>query len=107
MYDHTYCKANNNAVSLLFSLTGIKVAAQKTGATVPWTTFEAEAGTTNGSLQNEGDRDRSKITYEASGRAAIELNAPGNYIAIKSNVKANRITIRYSVPKAPQVMSPY
>jgi hypothetical protein len=84
---------------LLLTLTGTKLSAQKTGATVPWTTYEAEAGTTNGTLQNKGDRDRSKITYEASGRAAIELNTAGNYVAIKSTVKANRVTIRYSVPK--------
>lgn len=72
--------------------------AQSFGASVPWTTYEAESGNTNG-IVNTGSNDRSKVTYEASGRAVVELNAPESYIAIKSTVAANRITIRYSIPK--------
>lgn len=72
--------------------------AQKFGAAVPWTTYEAEASVTNATILS-GNSKRSMVTYEASGRKVVELNSPESFVTITSTVRANRITIRYSIPR--------
>lgn len=68
------------------------------GAKIPWKSYEAEDSKTDGKILSGRD-DRSKATYEASGRALVELVAPGSFVSFRSTVKANRITLRYSLPK--------
>ncbi len=83
---------------LLFALIAGTAAAQEIGAEIPFTTYEAESGLTNGILHSGSD-DRSRVSYEASGRGVVELKDPDSYVAFRSTAGADRITIRYSIPK--------
>ncbi|RTE08371.1 glycosyl hydrolase family 28-related protein [Paenibacillus whitsoniae] len=73
------------------------VSVQSPGATIPWTTFEAEDGSTNGTVLSSVTL--GNLAYEASGRKAVTLDAVGKYVQITSNRSADRLTIRYSIPK--------
>ncbi|MFC5802050.1 right-handed parallel beta-helix repeat-containing protein [Streptomyces formicae] len=67
------------------------------GATVPYTTYELENGTTNASAIGP---DRTYLTpaSEASGRRAVVLDATGEYVQITLTRPANALTLRYSIP---------
>ncbi|MFJ4830799.1 carbohydrate-binding protein [Streptomyces sp. NPDC088747] len=67
------------------------------GATLPFTTYEAEAGKTN--AQAVGP-DRTYLTEasEASGRRAVKLVRTGDYVEITLTKPANAINLRYSLP---------
>lgn len=67
------------------------------GATVPFTTYEAENGVTNGTLIEE-DRTFKTFASEASGREAIRLDATGQYVEFKTTEQANALTMRYIIP---------
>ncbi|MFF4127475.1 discoidin domain-containing protein [Microbispora rosea] len=67
------------------------------GATVPFTEIEAEAATTNGE-QIGPDRVYTHLPSEASGRRAVRLDAPGEYVEFTLPKPANAMTVRYSVP---------
>lgn len=63
------------------------------GATVPWRTYEAESGETNGLVVSANQYGR-----EASGGRSVLLDATGEYVRFTSTVAANRLVLRYSVP---------
>jgi hypothetical protein len=63
------------------------------GATVPWRTYEAESGVTNGSVVSTNQYGR-----EASGGRSVLLNATGEYVRFTSTAAANRLVLRYSIP---------
>ncbi|CAM3160899.1 S-layer-like y domain-containing protein [Paenibacillus lupini] len=67
------------------------------GATVPFTTYEAEHGVTNGTFIEE-DRTFKTFASEASGREAVRLDATGQYVEFKTTEQANALTMRYIIP---------
>ena len=67
------------------------------GATLPYTTYEAEAGQTTGSVLAAG-RTYTTEQAEASGRRAVKLTGTGQYVQVTLTKPANAITVRASVP---------
>ncbi|MFG1702124.1 CBM35 domain-containing protein [Nonomuraea sp. M3C6] len=82
-------------------LDGISVAGAGTlnarGATVPYTEYEAESGSTNAGVIGP---DRTYLTQaaESSGRRAVKLDATGEYVQFTLTKPANSIVVRYVVP---------
>ncbi len=66
------------------------------GATVPWTTYEAENMTTTGTVLGPGYSPNT-VQAESSGRRCVQLNATGQYVQFTAPA-ANSIIVRYSVP---------
>ena len=71
-----------------------------TGASCPWTTYEAEAGKTNGTLLGPS-RESLTAESEASGRKLVKLDADGQIVEITATKPANTIVVRYCIPDAP------
>ncbi len=69
------------------------------GARVHFAEQEAERATTNGTVIGP-DRSAYTLAAEASGRRAVQLT-PGQYVEFRLPSPANAITVRYSVPDAP------
>jgi len=69
------------------------------GATVPFVEQEAEHAATTGTVIGP-DRTAYTLPAEASGRSAVQL-APGQYVQFTLPAAANAITVRYSIPDAP------
>jgi hypothetical protein len=69
------------------------------GADVPFLEQEAENAVTTGSVIGP-DRTAYTLPAEASGRKAVRLS-PGQYVEFTLPRAANAITVRYSVPDAP------
>lgn len=69
------------------------------GADVPFLEQEAEHAATNGEVL-EPDRAAYTLAGEASGRSAVRL-APGQWVEFTLPAKANALTVRYSIPDAP------
>ena len=67
------------------------------GATLPYTTYEAEAGGTTGRVL-AADRTYTTRQAEASGRRAVELTGIGQYVQVTLTKPANAITVRASIP---------
>jgi hypothetical protein len=67
------------------------------GATVPYTTYEAEHGTTNGTLIGPS-RTYLEVASEASGRQAVRLDDTGEFVEYTLAKPANSIVVRYSIP---------
>ncbi|MEU3492862.1 CBM35 domain-containing protein [Kitasatospora cineracea] len=67
------------------------------GADLPYTGYEAEAGTTNGTVLTP-DRTYLAVASEASGRSAVRLDRTGQYVEIKLTAPADAINLRYSLP---------
>ncbi|MFF4248735.1 CARDB domain-containing protein [Streptomyces sp. NPDC001822] len=74
------------------------------GAAVPYTEYEAEQGTYQGTLLTS-DRERTfghtNFATESSGRQSVRLNSTGQYVEVTSTVPSNSIVVRNSVPDAP------
>ncbi|HET6531494.1 MAG TPA: discoidin domain-containing protein [Actinoplanes sp.] len=70
------------------------------GATVPFVEHEAEraayTGTKIGPTRYYG-----QLPSEASGREAVTLDAPGEYVEFTLTKPANAVTFRYSIPDSP------
>ncbi|MFC4120202.1 CBM35 domain-containing protein [Nonomuraea zeae] len=83
------------------ALDGISVAGAGTlaarGATVPYTEYEAESGTTNGTVLGP-DRTYRTIASESSGRRAVRLDGAGKYTQVTLTRPANAVVVRYSIP---------
>jgi Pectate lyase superfamily protein len=70
------------------------------GATVPFTTYEAEDSEmvrTNGTVL-AARRAWGQLTSEASGRSAVQLTSAGQYIQLRLTEPAQGMVIRYSIP---------
>ncbi|WP_417801513.1 discoidin domain-containing protein [Streptomyces kaempferi] len=67
------------------------------GATVPFKEQEAEYAATNGTLIGP-DRLYGRLPSEASGRQAVTLDAPGEYVEFTLTAPANAMSFRYSLP---------
>jgi hypothetical protein len=70
------------------------------GATVPWLEYEAEDAATNGVAVGP-DRTFGTIASESSGRRAVRLEQPGQYVELTSTARANALVVRYVIPDAP------
>ncbi|MEU7825885.1 carbohydrate-binding protein [Catellatospora sp. NPDC049133] len=67
------------------------------GATLPYTVYEAESGSTNASLIGPNRAYLSEPS-EASGRRAVKLSSTGQYVQVTLTKPANAFVIRYSIP---------
>ncbi len=68
-----------------------------TGATVPWTTYEAENMTTTGVVLGPQYGANSAVS-EASGRKCAQLTTTGSYVEFTAQSNATALVVRYSVP---------
>ncbi|HEX6346069.1 CBM35 domain-containing protein [Umezawaea sp.] len=66
------------------------------GATVPYTQYEAEAGSTTGTVL-AADRTFKTVQSESSGRRAVRLTT-GQSVSVTLTRPANAIVVRYSIP---------
>jgi hypothetical protein len=66
------------------------------GATLPWTTYEAEDMTTTGAILGP-QYGPNVVESEASGRRCVRLNATGQYVQFTALAAANAIVVRYSL----------
>ncbi|MET0234083.1 MAG: carbohydrate-binding protein [Kibdelosporangium sp.] len=67
------------------------------GATTPYTEYEAEAGTTNGTVL-AADRTYKTVQSESSGRRAVRLSSTGQSVGITLTKPANALVVRFSIP---------
>lgn len=70
------------------------------GATVPFAEQEAENAAYTGELIGP-DRRAYTLPSEASGRKAVRLDTPGEYVEFTLTRPANALTVRYAIPDAP------
>jgi hypothetical protein len=68
------------------------------GATVPWTTYEAENMTISGGTVLGPGYFPDLVQSESSGRECVQLTNTGQYIQFTAQAAANAIVVRYSVP---------
>src|SRR6266436_1175541 len=67
------------------------------GATVPWTTYEAENMTNNGTILGPSYTGNN-VASESSGRKCVQLSSTGQYVQFTAQTNATAIVVRYSVP---------
>lgn len=72
---------------------------QGRGATVPFVEQEAENASTDGERIGPS-REAYTLPAEASGRTAVRLTRPGQYVEFTLSRPANALTLRYSIPDA-------
>src|SRR5258708_1815982 len=85
---------------------GVTTALAQRGATVPWTTYEAESMTIVGGqilgppprVVDNNAAATDTVDMEASGRQCVRLTAAGQYIQFAAQATANAMVVRYSVP---------
>lgn len=83
-------------ITVLMLLFGSIVTATQRGATVPFKTFEAEENEFGGAASKNLD---DIITEVSSEKAYIHLTGTGGFVQFACNFPANRLTLRYSIPK--------
>jgi hypothetical protein len=69
-----------------------------TGASVPFTEYEAENAATNGAIIGP-DFTQGDLATEASGREAVQLTAQGQYVQFTLTSAANAFDVHYAVPQ--------
>ena len=74
-----------------------EVATATRGATVPYTSYEAEAGSTNGAVSS-ASRTYGTVSAESSGRRSVRLDATGEYVSVTLTKPASGVVLRYSLP---------
>ncbi len=67
------------------------------GASLPWVTYEAEAGKTSGSVLGP-DYIGHTPAREASGRRCVRLGATGDFLEFSATADAEGMVVRYCVP---------
>ena len=95
-------------VFIVLAMVAIRSAqAQGTGgATMPWTTYEAENMTISGGqilgppqpVVDNNAPVTNTVAMEASGRQCVQLDAVGQYVQFAALSAANALVVRYSVP---------
>ncbi|MFE9251327.1 right-handed parallel beta-helix repeat-containing protein [Streptomyces sp. NPDC007088] len=82
----------------------VRAGAAAQGATVPYTEYEAENGTYEGTLL-KADAKRTfghtNFATESSGRSSVRLDGTGDYVEFTSTVPTNSLVVRNSIPDAP------
>lgn len=105
-YSHEVICRIRRFVFIGLSLVSIHSAQAFSGATVPWTTYEAENMTISGGqilgppqrVVDNNAAATNTVDMEASGRQCVRLAAAGQYIQFAAQATANAIVVRYSVP---------
>ena len=93
--------ASNNSSIGSTEPSGVATLPSGRGAIMPFTEYEAEAGTLKGGSQLGPTRvvdSANDVATEASGRKAVRLAAAGDSVEIKNLNPANSIVVRYSIP---------
>jgi subtilase family serine protease len=80
----------NNTFSTILSTTVY-------GASMPYTTYEAENASYTGALVS-GGRGWGQLSSEASGRAAVKLTTAGQYVQFATTAAGQGMVLRYSIP---------
>jgi len=75
----------------------VSYAQDKPGATIPWTTYEAESMKSNGTVMGP-KYGPFMVETESSGQKCVKLHKKGQYVQFKSLNKANSIVVRFSLP---------
>jgi Pectate lyase superfamily protein len=70
------------------------------GASIPWTTYEAEQASTNGTVLGP-DYAGHTPAREASGRRCVRLDTIGQYLEFSAKADAQGLVIRYCIPDSP------
>lgn len=94
--------ALRRAVTLVLGLAfaGAAHAGSHRGADLPWTTYEAEAMKTSGTIL--GPRyEPNTVEMESSRGGAVKLSAAGEWLEFTATAKARALVLRYSLPDAP------
>src|SRR6266404_5025518 len=100
-------KAKMLGLALFLTLViSLNSAFASTGATVPWTTYEAEAMTINGGVVlgpppvavDKNATVTNTVAGESSGRQCVKLAGAGQYVQFAAQATANTMVVRYSVP---------
>jgi hypothetical protein len=81
---------------LIFSKV-ICIAQQRRGASLPWTTYEAEQMKTTGAILGP-KYEPYLVETESSGQQCVKLDTKGQSVEFKSTENANSIVVRYSLP---------
>lgn len=92
--------------AVVLSIVLVHSANASPGASVPWTTYEAEAMTINGGTVlgpppaaiNKDVTVTNTLAGEASGQQCVELQTRGSYVQFTAQQAANALVVRYSVP---------
>src|SRR3954468_10200681 len=71
--------------------------ASERGASIPWTSYEAEDANTSGTVLGP-DYTGNTAQREASGRRCVRLAATGQYVEFTANADAQGLVVRYSIP---------
>jgi len=82
----------------LVAMTSASVAQADSGASVPWTTYEAENMTVGGGTMLGPQYGPYVVASESSGRRCVQLTATGQYVQFTNQSAANALVVRYSVP---------
>ena len=88
---------NKCLIIVLVLVTSVCFAKEKYGATIPWTTFEAEQMKTTGTVLGP-KYGPYQVETESSGQKCVKLSAKGQFVEFTSTVIANTMVIRYSLP---------
>src|SRR5690554_8101686 len=81
---------------LLLFIKGTNIVSAVPGATVPFTTYEAEEAKFGGGASLDLDETIRRVSSEKS---YVHLNATGEFIEFSNLISGNRLTLRYSIPK--------
>lgn len=84
-------------ISIMLSPGALRAGA---GADVPWTTYEAEAMKTTGTLLGP-KYEPFLVETESSGQKCVKLDSAGEYVEFTANGPANGMVLRYSLPDSP------
>ena len=94
-YRHSTSDSGNVDLDNVVVSTGRALAAR--GATLPYTEYEAEAGSTNATRLGPSTTYLTTAS-EASGRQAVRLSSTGQYVRVTLTAPANSVVVRYSIP---------
>jgi hypothetical protein len=88
-------------ISALLIVVALKSSAQeKPGAIIPWTTYEAEAMHTDGTVLGP-KYEPYQVETESSGQRCVKLNTKGQFVEFTALAEANSMVIRFSLPDSP------
>jgi hypothetical protein len=73
------------------------LAQEKRGATLPWTSYEAENMVTSGTVMGPKYTPY-QVETESSGQRCVKLGTKGQFVEFTSSLPATGIVIRYSLP---------
>ena len=85
----------SSVLSLLFSVTAFGA-----GADLPWTTYEAEAMKTTGTVLGP-KYEPYMVETESSGEQCVKLAATGDYLEFTAAAAANTLVVRFSQADSP------